>query len=56
MKVVYSLKHNTFIVMFIIACRGCLKKNSPCYNFAIDDPNEENYTRNEMASKRYKSE
>jgi hypothetical protein len=28
MKVVYSLKQNTFIVMFIIACRGCLKKTA----------------------------
>jgi hypothetical protein len=30
---------------------GCLKKNDPRYNFAIDDPNEKNYTGNEMALK-----
>jgi hypothetical protein len=27
------------------------KKNDPRYNFAIDDPNEKNYTGNEMALK-----
>jgi hypothetical protein len=30
---------------------GCLKKNGPRHNFAIDDPNEKNYTGNEMALK-----
>jgi hypothetical protein len=28
---------------------GCLTKNGPRYNFAIDDSNENNYTGNEMA-------
>jgi hypothetical protein len=27
------------------------KKNGPRYNFATDDPNEKNYTGNEMALK-----
>jgi hypothetical protein len=35
----------------ICANTGCLKKNGPRYNFAIDDPNEKNYTGNEMALK-----
>jgi hypothetical protein len=35
----------------ICANTGCLKKNGPPYNFAIDDPNEKNYTGNEMALK-----
>jgi hypothetical protein len=28
-----------------------LKKNGPRYNFATDNPNEKNYTGNEMALK-----
>jgi hypothetical protein len=30
---------------------GCIKKNGPRYNFTIDDPNEKNYTGNEMTLK-----
>jgi hypothetical protein len=31
--------------------RSCLIKNGPRYNLAIDDPNKEKYTGNEMALK-----
>jgi hypothetical protein len=30
---------------------GCLIKNGPRYNFAIDNPNEKKFTGNEMALK-----
>jgi hypothetical protein len=34
---------------------GYLKKNGPRYNFATDNPNEKNYTGNEMALKTFQT-
>jgi hypothetical protein len=35
--------------MLIFLYSDCLIKKGPSYNFAIDNPNEKNYTGNEMA-------
>jgi hypothetical protein len=39
------------IIMMMIFNTGCLIKNGQRYNFAIDNPNEKNFTGNEMALK-----
>jgi hypothetical protein len=39
------------IIMMMIFNTGCLIKNGPRYNFAIDNPNEKIFTGNEMALK-----
>jgi hypothetical protein len=50
-KKVYLFSFKTFTGDKTWIYTGCLKKNDPRYNFAIDDPNEKNYTGNEMALK-----
>jgi hypothetical protein len=50
--VIYRERQNLNISTYT----GCLKKNGPRYNFAIDDPNEKKYTGDEMTLKRYKPE
>jgi hypothetical protein len=50
-----KLFKNMSIKYLVVKYTGCLKKNGPRYNFAIDDPNEKNYTENEMALKTLQS-
>jgi hypothetical protein len=40
-----------FLSFITFVYTGCLKKNGPRYSFAIDNPNEKNYTGNEMTLK-----
>jgi hypothetical protein len=40
-----------FLSFITFVYTGCLKENGPRYSFAIDNPNEKNYTGNEMTLK-----